>query len=171
MKKPAVLLASLLFSAGAIAAETKRQLAEHYLVATDAEKGYERNIDSSYYAAVKPMMQKLTAEQRVKADRANQRVIALMHAEMGWAKMKPHMLEAVLATYTEDELKAAIAFNESPAGKSFTAKAPAFTQSTMKTGMEMGATLQPKIRQIMQEELSAKEAPAAAPATPATPAK
>ena len=53
-------------------------------------------------------------------------------------------------TYTKEDIKAMIAFYDSPVGKKITAKSGEVAKASMAAGQEWGATLQPMMMKYMQ---------------------
>ena len=162
MRSALIPVAAIALVASAHAAESKEQLAEKLLTVSGAEKMANDSIDSAMKAMSKQVggTANLPAAMRPKMEAAFTRIGQLMKDEMGWAKMKPEMIRLYAEAYTEEEMRAAITFYTSPAGKSFAAKMTVVTQKSMEWGMRRGAALGPKIQKIMQEELTKPDAPA-----------
>ncbi len=154
------------------AADTREQLAETLLEVSGTRRVSEEAMNNMTAMIMRQIgdTAKMPATMRPKMQRAIERITALMREEMGWEKLRPEMVRIYAATYTAEEMQAAITFYNSPAGKSFAAKTPAVSLKSTEIGMKRGVTLGPRIQRIMQEEMTkpdAPEAPASAPETPA----
>jgi hypothetical protein len=90
--------------------------------------------------------EKLTPEQRVAAEKIQGEI---MEVTMQAAKEMLAKMDALYAeVYTEAELKAMVAFFESPEGRSMIEKQPLLMQKSMPLMQEMQRTLMPKIQEI-----------------------
>ncbi len=96
-----------------------------------------------------------------------QKMMDVMAEEFSWEKMKVDFITLYADTFTDDELKAIIAFYKTPAGQAFIAKQPELMKRSMEVSQRVMIRLMPKIK-AMADEVKAKS-PQAAPKTGAGP--
>jgi uncharacterized protein len=107
----------------------------------------------------------ITAEQRDAAVKVQEQVLALTNEAV--KSLISKMEIAYAEVYTEDELKAAKAFYESPEGRALSAKSPQVAQRMAPLQQAMMADLGPKLNKLITDARTAQAA-AAASATPPT---
>ncbi len=90
--------------------------------------------------------------------------------ELSWEKMKDEYISIYAETFTEEELRGALAFYKSPAGKAFIRKQPAVMEQSMKLGQKRVLQIMPKI-QAMSKEMISKEAEKRTAPRPEQPSK
>jgi len=78
----------------------------------------------------------------------------MLAQEFSWDKLKEDYITLYAETFTEDEMKGAIAFYKSPAGQAFITKQPEVVRRSMELSQKMMMQIMPKI-QAMTKELSA----------------
>lgn len=103
----------------------------------------------------------LSEEQRPVLEKYMEKMVEAMKEEMSWEKMKPHILDAYVAVYSERELRELAEFYASPLGQKFLAKMPELMQRTMQLTQQMMQDFLPRmeeIQQAMYAELEAQEA-------------
>ena len=116
----------LLLAAGwANADEARDKLAGELLVAMGAERqasmaleGVRRSQEMMLKAA------RLPPGQEEKSREMQERVAAVIAEEFAWEKWKSEYTHFYAETFTEQELKDLLAFYQSPAGRTYVAKAP-----------------------------------------------
>jgi hypothetical protein len=168
---------------------TRRVLAEELLNEMDMKANVEKS-----FAMIKKMIP-AQAEAMMKAGKAGApstspnatkragkavdntmaKVMDIVGQELTWDKMKDDYVTIYAETFTEEELKGAIAFYKSPAGKALTQKMPEVMRRSMELSQRRMLTLMPKIMAITTKETKemhdamSKEA-GAAPSNDAEPA-
>ena len=178
MKMRAMVAAGLVLVAGGLRAdEVREQLAGELLVAMGAERQaamaleqVRRNQDIMLKAA------KLPPGQEVQAREMQERVAAVIAEEFSWAKWKAEYTQFYAATFTEQELKDLLAFYQSPAGRTYVAKAPEIQKLAQEHVLRRMAIVNERARTIQDEykpraaTLPAVPRAGASPARPPAPA-
>jgi len=172
MKKYLVLILCALLPAFALAqspAPQARPDVEELLTAMKIEKKINLIMDQMH-ASMKAMMGNmakqngLSDKDAAKVAAMQDKVMALMQAEMTMEKMRSIFSEIYAETFTPEETKGLTEFYKSPAGQAFIEKEPQLIQKMMPKMQEMMMGLMPKIQEIAKEQMSEKsEAPAPKP--------
>lgn len=156
MKKllvPVVLLASVAAYAQEVS-PAKITLAERTLGAMRMEAQMAKTMDmmaDGMKGMTKGMFSKMPKgktpgpEAMEMAERSQREMLELVKAEMSWEKLKPSFVKIYAETYSEVEMKAMIAFYESPEGRSVLDKTPLVTAKSMQVTQGIMANLMPKI--------------------------
>ena len=173
----AMVAAGLVLVAGGVGAEEVREkLAGELLVAMGAERQasmaleqVRRNQDIMLKAA------RLPPGQEAKAREMQERVAAVIAEEFSWAKWKAEYTQFYAATFSEQELKDLLAFYQSPAGRTYVAKAPEIQKLAQEHVLRRMASVNERARTIQDEykprtavlPAAPAETPAPVPAPPA----
>ena len=175
MKKTALLLASLLFSALLFAPDAYAEPpSEASLDALFEASQIRKNLESMY-PLIEQMGRKeieairdrgsLTAAQKKVLDSVPARITALMHDELGWEKMAPRYRKLYRETFTQEEVDGLIAFYRSPAGAAIVKKMPLLIQQVIAMTQSMMGPLKQKmdtmIRQVLEDARNAEPKPGA----------
>ncbi len=120
-----------------------------------------------------------TPENKTKLDDFQKNTSQIIDAQMGWKAVQPAFADLYAKAFTEQEMKAILAFYQSPAGAAFLDKTPSINDQIRQIMNARMATLQPQLNQLYTdfrksqtpEPTPAAPATSAAPATPAAPAK
>ena len=136
-------------------------LAAHAEPATDASierlmtlTQVERSVEGMYShleqmsraAAFEAAGRQLTPEEQARFDARREKMMAAVREEVSWARMKPAYVKLYRDAFSEEELRGAIAFYESPAGQAFMQKMPAVMEGAMTTGRQAVQWLASRIR-------------------------
>lgn len=171
MKKlliPVALFASAVACAQQIST-AKLALAEKTLGAMQMEKQMAKTMDAmsaGMAGMTKNMLAKMPKdkapgpEAMEMAERSQKRTMSLIKTEMSWEKLKPAFVKIYAETYSEAEMKAMIAFYESPEGRSILDKTPIVAAKSMQVTQGVMAGLMPKIMAQAEAdaELAARKA-------------
>jgi uncharacterized protein len=84
-------------------------------------------------------------------EKALAKVTDMVTQEMSWDKLKEDYITVYAEIFTADELKGAIAFFKSPAGKAFTKKQPELMQRSMEVSKKQMSRVMPTIMNTMKE--------------------
>ena len=126
-----------------------------------------------------------SSEQKALTDAYLKQVKGVTEDEVGWAKLRPIIIQVYAESFTDEDLDGIIAFYKSPAGQAMLAKTPELSGKTMTLIQDRIKEMQPKLAQMTEDYQAKMKAatPAAAPAAgapakstaptakPATPAK
>jgi uncharacterized protein len=163
---------SLLLCAGAVSAaeapKARVQTVERLLEASHA---------SNAATLLQAQIQQQLQQQAQQADAADRPIVEKYIKEMSttvlpeiaWSKLKPDMVKAYAATFTDQEIADMTKFYESPTGQSYVKKAPELSRQTLQLTQARLQALTPKVQDIsrrMEAEVQARKksaAPAAAP--------
>ena len=74
--------------------------------------------------------QEMSVEERVRAGRFSEKLVAIMAEEMSWEKMKDDFVAIYVKTYSEDEIRQINAFYRTPAGQAMIDKMPALLKAS-----------------------------------------
>ena len=107
-------------------------------------------IDAAYAQAQQMITQSMrqaagpdvTPEQQARMEELTQRNMATLREELSWPRLRPDFIRMYQETFTEQEIRAATAFYESPEGQSMLAKTPGLMQRSM-------SLMQSKVQAIM----------------------
>lgn len=96
-----------------------------------------------------------TEEAKTKALAVRERMAVILADELGYAKMKPLMVELFERTYTEDEVRALLEFYESPTGRKYLEKQPQLMRESMaamqRRMLPMRQRIKTEIDEIMRQ--------------------
>jgi uncharacterized protein len=88
--------------------------------------------------------------------KAMDKMMDTMAQELSWEKMKEDYITIYAETFTEDELKGAVAFYKSPAGKAFSQKQPEVMRRSMELSQRMMLKFMPKIQAMTKDAIDAQ---------------
>lgn len=126
--------------------------AKELLVLTHADQVIQQT-----YAQVTPYFQQLVTNENLDegrkeiVDRYFVKIMDALMEEMNWAKMEPLMVDAYVHVYTEEELRAASLFYDSPIGQKFVTKAPEMTEESMRIAMQLLEEFTPRMQEYQVE--------------------
>jgi len=83
---------------------------------------------------------------------------------LGWSDLKPRLARIYAEALTEDQLRAAIEFQKTPAGQAFTAHQAEFQRATMQIVQDQLQAHATELQQMMQARAAELNKPGAAPA-------
>jgi uncharacterized protein len=158
---------------------SRRALAEELLNEMDMKGTVEKSfamikkIMPAHMKAMRPAKEKADISS-TPSDATQQTATAMdkmmdtMAQELSWEKMKEDYITIYAETFTEDELKGAVAFYKSPAGKAFSQKQPEVMRRSMELSQRMMLKFMPKIQTMTKDTIDAqmkglKRAPPPAP--------
>jgi uncharacterized protein len=104
----------------------------------------------------------LTPQDQARLDEFQQKLYAMIDAQIGWKAIEPDILDLYAETFTDDELDGILAFYKSPAGISMVQKLPGLTTQAMQLTQSRMATLQPQVKQMIAD-FARESAPRASP--------
>lgn len=81
---------------------------------------------------------------------ADKQAAFLVEFEASMPALYDKIAKVYMDNYTKEDVKAMLAFYQSPVGKKITAKAADVAKGSMAAGQEWGATLQPMMMKYMQ---------------------
>lgn len=153
MKKPLLILALLAFAAGLRADDNaaKLALAREAIAAMQMDKMLDAMTAGMKQMAAQssPLPASATPEQRQKFEAFMGKVVEISMAEAQGMLAK---MDAVYAeVYSEAELKAMVAFFQSPEGKSMIAKQPQVMTRVMPLVQQMQQSLMPKMQKLTMD--------------------
>ena len=100
----------------------------------------------------------MTDAQKAQVAAFQGKVDALLQESLSWESLKPDYLKLYTDEYTEPELDGMLAFYKSPVGQSMLAKTPELLKASSAIAMGRMATVEPKLRQMMEDlEQQAKD--------------
>lgn len=157
-------LAGAAVAAPAVSAERQR-LAEAYFRVGGFENVYSNPerihgvVTAQMRAMEASMAERMTPQQRADFRRGLEAAAPDMKRIIGEAvtRMRPDMVKALAATYSEDELRALVTFYQSPVGRSVAAK----NERLMQAMAEVGGRHTGKMMMQLEQALAAKVRPAA----------
>lgn len=69
--------------------------------------------------------------------------------DISWEKIKPRYIAVYQEEFTDDELKAVIAYYKTPAGRKFRERQDALNQSKIRITKDLMSALQPRLKQVV----------------------
>ncbi len=130
---------------------------EKLLTALQVQKQFESNLILGFEAGMgvtSDQVKAMPPEMQQKFATGIEKVKTTILEQMGWAKLKPEIVEIYGKNFTEQEAKDVTALMESPAGQVLLGKQITVTADLMKVTQEKMKVLQPQIVKIMQDEMS-----------------
>ena len=163
-------LAALAFALPAFAQTASTASVERLLAITRTAA----MIDAAYASAQQMLTQSMrqgagndvTPEQQARMDEVTQRSMATLREELSWPRLRPDFIRMYQDAFTEQEVRAAIAFYESPEGQSMLSKMPALMQRSMGLMQSRVQALMPRLQADAEAVLGRSERPAAPPRAP-----
>lgn len=113
-----------------------------------------------------------TADQQKQVSDLRQKVNALISSAIDWKVLQPEFVTAYAAVYTEPEIDGILAFYKSPSGQALLKNGPELGQKSSQIVQSHMTTIQPQLRELVQNfNQQAAPAPAgsASPTHPTTP--
>jgi uncharacterized protein len=111
--------------------------------------------------------QTLNSEQRTIMEQMQEKMVALMRAEMDWKRMEPEIIELYRNTFTQPEVDGMLKWYTSPTGRSVVAKQTLVTQQMSDYAQERVQEVVPKLMQLQKETIAQLKAAASPPAAAA----
>ncbi len=139
--------------------EAYKQLLDEYFVLTLAEDKYRIAITAGFESSTESAVEgnkMLTEDQKTKMRKGMARVKKLLLEEMKWQTIKPKLMQVYANHYTKAELSALSRNLKNESIQMMLRKELGVLPETMKVGQEEALKLQPKIQQIMIEEMMAQ---------------
>ena len=103
-----------------------------------------------------------TPEQQKKVADLHQQVVTLIAPAVDWKTLQPEFVAAYNTTYSEPEIDGILTFYKTPAGQALLNKGPQIGQQSSQIVQTHMASVQPQLRQLVQD--FAKNSQPAAPA-------
>jgi hypothetical protein len=82
------------------------------------------------------------------------KMVAVMQAELAWAKLEPMYMRLYRESFTEEEVAGMLSFYKTPAGQAVINKTPALMQKTMVEMRKMMSAMSPQMQKILEEFLA-----------------
>ncbi len=130
---------------------------EKLVTVLQVQKQFESNLVLGFEAGMgttADQIKSLPQEQQDKFAKGITKVKAFMIEQMGWEKLKPQIIAIYGKNFTEQEAKDVTTLMDSPAGQMLLTKQISIAADLMKETQEKMKILQPKIMQVMQEEMT-----------------
>jgi hypothetical protein len=135
MKRLVMLLAGLVFSSFAIAAQPTADSVEKLLMLMQTEKmagSVFQNMDAIMKGSMDQAIPKpVTPEMQQAIDKFRVGTLQMIKEELSWEKMHPIYVQIYQESFTQDDIDGLINFYASPAGQSFIEKMPVVMQKSM----------------------------------------
>jgi hypothetical protein len=112
-----------------------------------------------------PGADQMTAAQKKMVSEYQDKMAALVTANVGWRAMEPEYVTLYASTFSEEEIDGIIAFYKSPAGQALLTKTPELTKGSMALVQTRMVDLQPQMKAMVDEmvqQMSAGKTGAAA---------
>lgn len=100
-----------------------------------------------------------TADEHADMERSKGRMKKLLEDEMSWEVMAPIYGEVYRQSFTDEELKALVAFYRTPTGQALIAKQPLVLENLLKAMQARMQVIMPRIQQEIEEEHKASRPP------------
>ena len=107
-----------------------------------------------------------TPDQQKKLDDFEKKADNIVTDQISWSKVEPDFLKIYSDTYSESEVEGILAFYKSPSGQAMLTKMPELTSKSISLSRDRLQTIQPQLRQLLQE-LAKDVSTTPAPTTPA----
>ena len=92
-----------------------------------------------------------TPDQKAKIEEFKRHAAQLIDASLGWAALKPAVIDLYVKTFTEDQLAAILAFYKTPAGAAFIEKMPELNSQFGQLGNTRAAALRDPLQKAYQD--------------------
>ena len=92
-------------------------------------------------------------------------MMAWVDKYISWSEIRPRMVDLYAGAYTEDDLRALVAFYRTPVGRKTAAINPELARKGAMIGAEAAQAHLPKLQQMIEAKLAELQGGAAAPAT------
>jgi hypothetical protein len=153
MKKTASLtLAVLLLSAVAAFAGSREDLARQMLRLTDMQKLMDQVVDQVQQIQLAQLESlDIPADKREQTTAFQNRLMKKVFDAMSWQVMEPEYVKLFADVYSEEELKAIVAFFKSPAGQSMLNKQPELLQKSMSLSQQRMQAVMPELQRMIRD--------------------
>ena len=105
-----------------------------------------------------------TPEQQKKVADLHQQVVTLISPAVDWKTLQPEFVAMYNTAYTEPEVDGILAFYKSPSGQALLNKGPQIGQQSSQIVQTHMASVQPQLRQLVQDFAKSSQPAGAAPA-------
>lgn len=133
-------------------AGTKEDLSKEMLQLVDMQKNMDSMVGQIQKMQSMQMKQmNIPAEDQEKMAEFQKKLTEKIFDAMKWEKMEPDFIKLFSEVYTEDELKAIVAFYKTPAGQSMLKKQPLLMQKSMEISQKNLMDVMPEIQKMTEE--------------------
>jgi uncharacterized protein len=108
-------------------------------------------------------------EDQARIDEFQKKVFQLVESQMGWKALEPDYVDIYAKNFTDEQLDAILAFYKSPTGVALVEKLPTLTAQGMQIAQAKMATLQPQLKQMIQDFAKSATTHGAGPARTGSP--
>jgi len=109
-------------------------------------------------------------ESQAKFDALQQKLKETMNVQIGWKALQPQYIDLYAKTYSEPELDGIITFYKSPTGQAMIARSPELAAQSAQIVQARMTTLQPQLRQLVEDFIQSNKPAATQPPPTLTPA-
>jgi uncharacterized protein len=152
---PALLLALVLPTAARADDASQRTKAEELMTLENTQKVVQQIADTITRqvdeAADRAATTDTTPDQKAKVDQFKKNAAQSIDAKLGWAAMKPAVVDIYMKSFTEDQLDAIIAFYKTPAGAALLEKLPQINTQFGQIGNSRIAELRGDLQKSFQD--------------------
>lgn len=150
------LVALLFCPATAMAAPASEASIRQLLAVTQTQKlldGMRAQFDSLMNNAVQQALQgkSPTPRQQQAIESMKSRMVAVMQAEVAWAKLEPMYIRLYRESFSEEEVAGMLSFYRTPAGQAVIHKMPTLMQKTMLEVQKMISVATPQMQKIQDQ--------------------
>jgi hypothetical protein len=137
-------------------AKAKEMLAILHMdkVLTQIIGGMERQMDD---AAKQMASETATPDEEEKLAAFQKNVYKLIEAQVNWKVMEPEYINLYAKTFSDEEFDSILSFYKSPAGVAMVEKLPMLTSQAMQLTQTKMATLQPQLKQMVDDFVKSSE--------------
>jgi uncharacterized protein len=152
---PALFLALALPTAARADDASQRTKAEELMTLENTQKVVQQIADTITRqvdeAADRAATTDTTPDQKAKVDQFKKNAAQSIDAKLGWAAMKPAVVDIYMKSFTEDQLDAIIAFYKTPAGAALLEKLPQINTQFGQIGNSRIAELRGDLQKSFQD--------------------
>jgi hypothetical protein len=103
--------------------------------------------------AVKP-------EDQARIEEFQKKVFQLVESQVGWKALEPDYVDIYAKNFTDEQLDAILAFYKSPTGVALVERMPTLATQGMQIAQAKMATLQPQLKQMIEDFAKSASSPA-----------
>jgi uncharacterized protein len=155
MKNIVVLTLLVLLIAAPAAAQNNldaRAITEELLVLNNVESNVQRMLTQIKDLQMNQLETLgLTAGKTKEAKVLQERLFAILEAELSWESMKEEYIDVYTDVFTREELHALLDFSRSEMGRNINAKMPLLMEKSMQIGHLRAQKAMPKMQEILEE--------------------
>lgn len=162
MRKIAMIALSVVLLAAGVAGASQpqadaRAVTEELLAVNNVQQNVERMFKQIKDIQLNQLQSLgIAADKKDGVDSLQERLFAVLEAEMSWESMKEEYIDIYTQVFTLEELQALLDFSQSEVGRRINDKMPLLMEKSMVIGQQRAQKAMPKMQEILEDYFKQK---------------